>query len=164
MLCLQKFRPPIRCFILYGCRRQPKPMQLFSECQKAYGANALSLKTLSKGFGRFQRGHFILEDEPIDDRLAQKEPIRSSRQQRSARKEMMSTYFTRVKIIAAFPLVTGQTLTMKWYTETRLGVLLVFKNLFADKQKKRNFDTTFYTVAMRQFIPLKNNKRNSPSL
>lgn len=58
----------IRWVILYGFRRQLKPTQIFSECRHVYRANAPSLKTVSRWYGRFQTGYFSLEDELREDR------------------------------------------------------------------------------------------------
>ena len=58
----------IRHVILFGFRRNLQPIQIFSECQIAYGTIAPSLKTISKWFRRFQTGHFSVEDEPREGR------------------------------------------------------------------------------------------------
>jgi len=46
----------IRFSILFGFRRKLKPVQIFDECQNAYGTYAPSLKTISKWFQGFQTG------------------------------------------------------------------------------------------------------------
>lgn len=58
----------IRFVILYGFRRNLKPVDIFNECQIAYGENAPSLVTVSKWFRRFQTGHFSVEDESREGR------------------------------------------------------------------------------------------------
>lgn len=58
----------IRFSILFGFRRKLKPVQIFDECQNAYGTYAPSLKTISKWFQRFQTGHFSVADEPREGR------------------------------------------------------------------------------------------------
>lgn len=58
----------IRFAILFGFRRELKPVQILKECQNAYGVNAPSLVTISKWFQRFQTGHFSVEDDPREGR------------------------------------------------------------------------------------------------
>lgn len=58
----------IRFAILFGFRRKLKPVEIFSECQTAFGVYAPSLVTISKWFRRFYSGHFSVEDEPREGR------------------------------------------------------------------------------------------------
>lgn len=58
----------IRFAILFGFRRKLKPVEIFSECQTAFGVYAPSLVTISKWFRRFHTGHFSVEDEPREGR------------------------------------------------------------------------------------------------
>ncbi|XP_044573449.1 uncharacterized protein LOC26514609 [Drosophila ananassae] len=53
----------IRFAILFGFRCKLKPVEIFSECQTAFGVHAPSLATVSKWFRRFHTGRFSVEDE-----------------------------------------------------------------------------------------------------